>query len=316
MKMHRVQHVITTTLPVLLSLTLARAAWGGTSDTAADFPVVVPFEMGMTEFLPGDSITIQRVRGTSSTIRTGETYCVEGTYTLGSKEMADLALFATTVSKVSTRTESSQIMRIEKGTGTFRLVKPMREEGYLHVSFYPVPGGSSFGGVYFGHGQWLLPKEGWSAVHQKTQVHDSLAGSASDGQPVTLTGANQALFEYLGEPVAPPADMDPAYSKDGLIKAIQTAARKAGISVERVEIEDSEFPFLVGVICKEGDFSKLTGQLRKLAAYEYNGCTSTSTHSAFNMVPYREFPSQFSKSIRHRTGLRTQIFFDKLMRME
>ena len=124
------------------------------------------------------------------------------------------------------------------------------------------------------------------------------------------------MFEFLGEPVEPPADMDAAYSKDGLIQAIQTAARKAGISVKRVEIEDSEFPFLVGLICKEGDFSKLTEQLRKMAPYEYNGCTSTPTHSAFNMVPYRVFPSQVSERITHRTGLRNQMFLDKLGSLE
>lgn len=316
MKMHRVQRSEALALPALVYLTLALAAWSASYDTAADFAYVVPFEPGMTEFLPGDSITIQQVRGTSTAIRTGETYCVTGTYTLASREKADLAVFATTLSKASTPTDPSQIVRVEKGTGNFRLVKTMREEGYLHVSFYPVPGGSSFGGVYFGQGKWLLPKEGWSAIHQKTRVEDSLATRASTGQPVSLTGANQALFEFLGDPVEPPADLDAAYSKDGLIKAIQTAARQAGISVKRVEIEDSEFPFLIGLICKEGDFSKLTEQLRKMPAYEYNGCTSTPTHSAFNMVPYRVFPPQVSERINHRTGLRSQVFLDKLSRLE
>src|SRR5512137_3094162 len=93
----------------LLALTLALAASAATNDTAADFPSAVPFELGMTEFLPGDSITIQSVRGTSPTIRTGETYCVEGTYTLASKDEADLAVFATTTSAVSVPTEPSQI---------------------------------------------------------------------------------------------------------------------------------------------------------------------------------------------------------------
>jgi hypothetical protein len=312
MKMNRVHHVIATTVPALLTLTFALAASGGTSDAAADFPAVVAFELGEAEFLPGDNITIQQVRGTSSTVGAGGTYCVEGTYTLASREKADLALFATTVSDVPTPTDPSQHTRIEKGTGTFRLVKTMRQEGYLHVSFYPVPSGSDFGGVYFGQGKWVLRHKGWSELPQKTQAQDHTTTRASKGEPVFLNGPNRALFEYLGESVQPPADMDAAYTKDGLIKAIQTAARKAGISVKRVEIEDSEFPFLVGVVGKEGDFSKLTEQLRKMAAYEYNGCISTSTHSAFNMVPYRVFPSQVSERISHRTGLRNQIFFDKL----
>jgi hypothetical protein len=302
------------TLSAFLVITVALAASAATSDTATDFPSVVPFEVGMTEFLPGDSITIQSVHGTSPTIRTGETYCVEGTYKLASKDEADLALFATTVSAASVPTEPSQVVRVKKGTGTFQLVKPMREEGYLHVSFYPAPGGSSFGGVYFGQGKWLLPKEGWSALHQKGRVQDSLEGTGSQSKSVTLTGPNQALFEYLGEPVDPPADMDALYSKEGLIKAVHRAADKAGISVRRVEVDDSEYPFLVGIICNEGDYPKLTVQLRKLQGYEFNGGVSSPTHSAMNLVPYRVWPPGTGERIGHRTGLRTQVLFDRIMR--
>jgi hypothetical protein len=131
---------------------------------------------------------------------------------------------------------------------------------------------------------------------------------------VILTGPNQALFDYLGEPVDPPEDMDALYSKDGLIKAVQTAARKAGISVERVEVDDSEYPFLVEIICKEGDYPKLTDQLRRLEGYEFNGGVSSPTHSAMNLVPYRVWPPGVSERISHRTGLRTQVLFDRIMR--
>jgi hypothetical protein len=304
------------TLRALLSLFFALWGPAATHSAAADFSSVILFELGEGEFLPGDSITIQRVSGTSPTIHTGETYCVEGTYTLASSEKADLALFATTVSKGSTPTDPSQIMRIEKGTGTFRLVKTMREEGYLHVSFYPVPGGNCFGGIYFGQGQWVLRHKGWSYLDTHPRAQDHLATGNSTGGPVSLTGPNQALLEYLGDPVEPPADMNAAYSKDGLIKAIQTAARNAGISVKRVEVDDSEFPFLVGVICKEGNYSKLTAQLRNLDGYEYNGSISSSTHSAMNLVPHRAFPRAVIQRIDHRTGLREQVLFDKILKLE
>jgi hypothetical protein len=316
MKMHRVLHIPTAIVPTLLTLWLALGVPAVTRSAAADFSSVVPFELGEGEFLPGDGITIQRVSGTSVTIRTGETYCVEGTYTLASSEKADLALFATTVSKGSTPTDSSQIMRVEKGTGTFRLVKTMREEGYLHVSFYPVPGGSCFGGIYFGQGKWVLSHKGWSYLDSHPRVQDYLAtGKPADGL-VSLTGPNQALLEYLGDPVEPPADMDAAYSKEGLVKATQTAAQKAGISVKRIEIDDSEFPFLVGVICKEGDYPKLTDQFRKMAPYEYNGSVGSHTHNAMNLVPYRAFPSKLGERISHRTGLRMQLLNNKITRLE
>jgi hypothetical protein len=319
MNMHRIQHIPATIAPALLTLWLGLAAPAATNSAAEDFPFVVPFELGEGEFAPGDSITIQRLSGTSPTISTGETYCVEGTYTLASGDKAELAFYATTVSKGPTPTDPSQIMRIEKGTGTFRLVKTMREEGYLHLSFYPVSGSSWFlgGGVYFGQGQWVNRDKGWTHLGTQASAQDYLGTGNPTGGPVSVTGPNQALLEFLGNPVAPPADMNAAYSKDGLIKAVQTAAYNAGISIQRVEIDDSEFPFLVGVICKEeGDFSKLTAQLRKLDGYEYNGCISSSTHSAMNLVPHRAFPRAAFQRIDHRTGLREQVLYDKIIRLE
>src|SRR5664279_4100042 len=82
------------------------------------------------------------------------------------------------------------------------------------------------------------------------------AGYSTHASESAPTGPNKVLYEYLGDPVAPPADMDAAYTKEGLIKAVQTAAGNAGITLKRIEIDDSEYPFLVGVICKEGDYSK------------------------------------------------------------
>jgi hypothetical protein len=316
MKAYHVKRSLATILPALLALWLAPAASAGTHDTTADFPVVVPFELGEAEFSPDDSITIQSVRGTSVTIRAGETYCVEGTYTLASKDEADLALFATTVSKVATRTDPSQMMRIKKGSGTFRLVKTMREEGYLHLSFYPGPAGNAFGGIYFGQGKWVLHHKGWSYRDQQTRSPDYTTTGAATEQRVSLKGPNQAIFEYLGDPVEPPADLDAAYAKEGLIKAVQTAAQKAGITIKRVEIEDSEYPFLVGVICNDGDYSKLKEQFRKMAGYEYNGSVGSQTHNVFNLVPYRAFPPAVSERISHRTTLREQIFFRKIVSLD
>jgi hypothetical protein len=192
----------------------------------------------------------------------------------------------------------------------------MREEGFLHVSFYPVPGGSCFGGIYFGQGQWVLHHKGWSYLDTQPHAQDYLATGSPASGPVSLTGPNQALLEYRGDAVEPPADIDAAYSKDGLTKAIQTAGRKAGISVKRVEVDDSEYPFLVGLICKEGDYSKLTDQLRKMTAYEYNGCISSHTCAAFNLVPYRVFPSAVAERISHRTGIREQVLYEKITRLD
>jgi len=316
MKMHLLQHNSFTTVPALLSLALMLAASGATSGAAAEFPHPVAFDLGQSQFLPGDSITIQRVTGTSPTIRTGETYCVEGTYALASSEKADLALFATTLSAVATPINPNQTVRIEKGSGTFRLVKTMQEPGYLHLSFYPVPSGSSFGELYFGQGNWVLRRDGRGKRQASPRSPNESTSGNSSGRPVSATGPNQTLLEYLGDPVEPPADMSPAYTKDGLIKAVQTAARNAGITLKRIEIDDSEYPFLVGVICAEGDYPKLKDQLRKLEGYSYSGSVGGDTHNAMNIVPYQVYPPALFDRITHRTGLRMQLLHHKLTQLE
>jgi hypothetical protein len=278
--------------------------------TSGDLPYVVPFELGDAEFAPGDNITIYQVRGTSDTIITGGTYSVEGTYTLSSKDEADLAFYATTISHSGpTPVDPEQHVRIKKGTGLFRIVKTIAEDGYLHVSFYS---GNAFGGVYFGQGKWVL--------HNK-EFHylDHPGNGGSSGKPVSLSGPNRALLEYLGNPVEPPANMNARYTKEGLINAIQLAARNAGITVKKVVIDDSEYPFLVGVICGGSDAAKLKDQIRKLDGYAYNGSIGNDTNAdgsdtcnAFSIVPSRAYPLGAGQRIYHRTWLRQQVFYDKL----
>jgi hypothetical protein len=316
MKMCRIQHLSTTILLTIMTLGSARGDLAQNGAAAATFPYVLPFQVGDIEFAPGDSIVIERVTGTSATLRTGEVYCVEGTYTLVSRDEALLSISATTVKAISTPVEPTQTMHVRKGSGSFRLSKTMWAEGYLHASFGPWPNGGAFCGVYFGPDPWVLRHKGWSWLAQHTQSAEATSAAAATDAPVSVTGPNQVLFEYLGDPVPAPADMDPAYSREGLVNAIETAARNAGITVKRIEIEDSEYPFLVGTVCKEGEFQKLTDQLRKLPGYSYNGCISSSTHAAFNIVPYRAYPPQLSQRIGHRTGLRSQVFMDKIRAFE
>jgi hypothetical protein len=108
--------------------------------------------------------------------------------------------------------------------------------------------------------------------------------------------------------------MPAAYTKDGLVNALQDAARNAGISLKKVEIESSEFPFLCGVVCENGemDFQKLKLQLKQMNDYEYGGCISGNNSYAFNLVPYRAFPPESGSRISHRMTLREQVFFDQI----
>src|SRR5712671_7428422 len=77
-----------------LLFTLDRVALA--DNTAQEFPYGLPFELSDWEFAPGDKIMIEELRGTSQTITTGQTYCVTGSYTLASKDHADLTFSATT----------------------------------------------------------------------------------------------------------------------------------------------------------------------------------------------------------------------------
>jgi hypothetical protein len=126
-------------------------------------------------------------------------------------------------------------------------------------------------------------------------------------------GPNQVLFDYLGNPVAPPAHLDAAYTKEGLANAVQNAAQDANISLTKVEIDDSEFPFLVGVVCaNKGDLEKLVTQIRKMADYDYGGSVSGDTHGAMNLVPYRVFPRDAHERISHRMMLREAVLYNKI----
>lgn len=85
-------------------------------------------------------------------------YCVTGTYTLASRDEANLCFFSTTTNRTSSpsRVDPSQMVRVTKGTGTFSVTKHMKDDGYLHLSFYPRGSGGDFGGIYFGQGQGVL----------------------------------------------------------------------------------------------------------------------------------------------------------------
>ena len=266
---------------------------------ASEFPYAVQFELGTSEFAAGDSITIAEMRGTQDQIAENGTYCVSGTYTLNSRDRAVLAFYATVPNSGSSRVDPKQRITITKGTGTFRLIKTMSGPGYLHLSFYPLGSGGDFGGVYFGQGDWILRKKSW--------------GPSPDQAGSVAPGPNQAIFEYLGEPVAPPPNLHPSFSRDGLVTAVQLAAQKAGVTLKSIEVDDSEFPFVIGVVSKEGDFDKLADSLKKLEGYEYGGSVGSPTHHAFNIVPWRVFPSESSQRIGRRLTLREQILFDKIM---
>ena len=124
---------------------------------------------------------------------------------------------------------------------------------------------------------------------------------------------SEPLVTYLGDPVAPPPNLDPAYGKDGLLNAIQQAAAAAGITLKKLETETSEFPFLAGVICADdAELEKLKDQLKKMGPYEYTGGVSGHGVYSFSLIPYRAYPPGTAQVIGRRATLRRQMFFDQL----
>lgn len=300
---------ISLTFAALFAAYLGVADETGTAENIRNFPNAVAFELGDAEFAPGDNITLLKVTGTSDAIVVGGTYCVEGTYTLSSGSAAELGFFATSTNTTPAASEPGQTLRIKQGSGTFRLIKTMHEDGYLHVGFYS---GSAFGGIYFGQGNGVLRHKGFSYRDETSRDR------GSTGTNVSLAGPNQVLLEYLGNPVAPPANLDASYSKEGLLNAIRLASHNAGITVKRVAIDDTEFPFLIGVVCADADAATLKAQIKKMEGYEYSGSVGNDSNSdgsdtcnVFTIVPYRAYPGE-ETVIQHRLLLRQQVFYHQL----
>lgn len=141
----------------------------------------------------------------------------------------------------------------------------------------------------------------------------SAGDSTNAAESASLAGPNKVLYEYLGDPVMPPTNLASAYTKEGLTSAMHAAAKAAGISLTKLEIDDSEFPFLVGVICaNSSELEKLKKQLRKMSAYHYAGGVGDGASYAMNLVPSTAFPGSDCRRIYRRMSLRQQILFDRI----
>lgn len=140
----------------------------------------------------------------------------------------------------------------------------------------------------------------------------SSADSGPEHPAVTITGLNQALVEYIGEPVESPVNLDARYTKDGLIGAVQLAAQKAGVTVQRVEVEGSEYPFLVGVFCEPQAYAKVLDELKKLDGYTHSSGVGGSGVYTVSITPWSAYPEAGREQIEHRLMLRLAVFNESL----
>ena len=119
------------------------------------------------------------------------------------------------------------------------------------------------------------------------------------------------LSAYLGSHVEAPANLDPLYTKEGLASAIQIAAQNAGISLRKVSVDDTEFPFLTGVVTEPGDWSKLTEELKIMEGYEFHGSVGDDTRHTLCTVPVRAYPAESVQNITRRMGARLELFYNR-----
>lgn len=276
-------------------------------DASPPFSHEIQYELGASGFPAGDQITITSLRGDRKHIEPGGSYLVEGTYTLNSAENADLALFSTSRGPSGpTPVQDGQRVKITKGSGTFHLCETNLPDGWLHVSFYP--NGGSRGGVYFGEKgreNTIMRNQEWFRG-----ITDKLREDRSSSE------ANGALMTYLGDPVAPPANMDPRYNKQNLLKAFTTLCGKADLVITKLAVDDSEFPFLVYGTLDGKHTLPEKALFEDQKGYTYGGSVRGSvgdgaTYFAVNMVPHDQYPDDQEQACSRRLMLRLQMLADK-----
>jgi hypothetical protein len=114
----------------------------------------VPFEIGRTEVVDGNAITIEEVRGTRPAIEVGGMYIVTGTYKFAADD-GKLYFWQTANNWDNTGPIlDTQFVRVKKGEGRFALLHDMPGPGWFHLEL-KADDGREVADVYFGHGETL-----------------------------------------------------------------------------------------------------------------------------------------------------------------
>jgi hypothetical protein len=140
----------------------------------------IDFQVSARPFVPGDYIEITNVIGSFDTLKPGGRYTVKGNYKLSSCDEAMLHLYAT-----DGETKCEQNGNVARGQGQFERTFDYLKQGWLHLSFYPAKGGSSFGGVYFDNKgvdakvlQFILPEVDKVSISSAKDINEQTIRSA------------------------------------------------------------------------------------------------------------------------------------------
>ena len=290
------------------------------------FTHIIQPELGASEFAPGDRIVITSLRGNREHLEPGGRYVVEGSYTLASADSADLAWFTT--SRLPGGTDSSPTT-CSSGSPEAPAIFAWKEpcattDGCMFPSMMSMV---IRRGIYFGEKGFentVLRKKGWSDFSNDPPATKSVEKlvAARNGAITLSDPANRAIMAYLGDPVAPPARLDPKYFPTNLLAAFTALSKKQGLRIERVAVDDSEFPFLVfGVLAGNHNFRELETGLRQMKDYDYCGSVVGSTdkggtYFSLNMIPSGQYPSGQAAACNRRLMVRLQMLADSARRAE
>lgn len=133
---------------------------------------------------------------------------------------------------------------------------------------------------------------------------------------VTVDWSALKEFSAAATPRVPvPAALDPKYTAEGLTEAFRALANRLGYRVQRLSIDQTEFPFLVhGVIEGRCDYRQLRRGLEDMPGYAYSGSTTwitaRTTEFALNMHPATAYPPEHAAAIRKRLAERLKALMN------
>ena len=120
----------------------------------------VDFVLGPNKYAnKEDKITIEEVRSELGTLAKGDTVTVKGTYTLASHAKATLLL---SVNHKSREVQKTPSIQVQEGTRPFELKIPIECDGYLHMGFFSLQSGGSFGNLLFGTKEQMKEVANWT----------------------------------------------------------------------------------------------------------------------------------------------------------
>jgi hypothetical protein len=292
---------------------------------AADSFAIQP-EVGATEFAPGDRISITSLHGNEEHLAHGGHYAIDGTYTLSSADNAELAWFSTSRGPGNpTPIRDSEHVEVSRGAGNFHLEKSLNDDGWFHLTFYV--DGHPHGGIYFGEkgfGDTVLRRKNWTDFPSPqsdggTSANSDIGGSTRS-QPDDR--GNRAIMAFLGDPVPAPVTLDPRYTPSNLKAAFNTLSSKLGLTVSRLGVDDSEFPYvLFGLVAGRCDYHALADGLRQMEGYDYGGSVTGGgpgggTNFAIDIIPEGQLPKDRAGDCRRRLMIRLQMLADSVARGE